>query len=157
MTWNKEKQNVRGNGPPYCSDIQRHRHATLFNADLTRRRNEATRQGEIREYCEDTDISLYIKTLHRITHQQKLSCLPIASVIPSGKGSSRQWKRLFRMVRKPLPYHGKAFPVNRNAPFRLITSTVPLTDKARSAWRNTRLYLFIPLFQPYKTADKRVL
>lgn len=42
-------------------------------------------------------------------------------------------KSLFQTVRKPLPYHEKAFPVNRNAPFRHIINTVPLTDKARSA------------------------
>ena len=81
---------MRGNGPPYCSGIQRHRHATLFNADLTRIRNEAARQSEIREYCEDTDISLYINTLHKFTHQHMPSCLPDAPVIPSGKGSSRR-------------------------------------------------------------------
>ena len=31
-----------------------------------------------------------LSAIHRITHQQKLSCLPIAPVIPSGKGSSRR-------------------------------------------------------------------
>ena len=81
---------MRGNGPPYCSGIQRHRHATFFNAVLTRIRNEAARKGEIREYCEETDISLYINTLYKIRHQYKFSCLPFTPVLPSGKASSRQ-------------------------------------------------------------------
>lgn len=125
MTWNTVKQNVRGNGPPYCSDIQRHRNATLFNVVLTRIRNEAARQGEIREYCEDTDISLYIKTLHRITHQQKLSCLPIAPVIPSGKGSSRRWKRLFRPMKKPFSSPETHCSASSQAPFRRPIKPVP--------------------------------
>lgn len=85
-----EKQNVKSNGSPYSSDTQPCHHATLFNAILTRRRNETARQGEIREYCEETDISLYINTLYKIRHQYKFSCLPFTPVLPSGKGSSRR-------------------------------------------------------------------
>ena len=105
-TWNTEKQNVKSNGSPYSSDTQPCHHATLFNAILTRRRNETARQGEIREYCEETDISLYINTLYKIRHQYKFSGLPFTPVLPSGKASSRQWESPFRTMKKPFPSTG---------------------------------------------------
>lgn len=124
-TRSPEKQNLKSNGSPYSSDSQPCHHATLFNTVLTRRRNETACHGEIREHCEDTDISLYINTLYKIRHQYKFSCLPVTPVLPSGKASSRQWKRLFRTMKKPFPSTGTHRSASSQAPFRRPIKPVP--------------------------------